>query len=96
MSLIRDGFDAWRECRAEYEELRWAAYITAEHDTRGALLNAKGRAKDIDPVTLFMGPETRARAYASEELLEHWATHPRITYQQYEKQWQQAREAERP
>lgn len=47
MSLVADGFDAWRECRAEYE------------------------------------------------LLEHWQSHPRTCYADFERQWAATREAER-
>ena len=85
--LVREGFAAWRECRAEYDEHLWAAYTRAEIATRGALLNARGRAKGIDPVSLFMGPWVRARAYASEELLEHWEQHPRVPFGVFERQW---------
>ncbi|WP_102191521.1 hypothetical protein [Microbacterium aurantiacum] len=94
MSLISDAFDAWRECRAEYDETLYVQYMAAEEATNGAMLNARGRAKGIDPFTLFMGNETRARAYASEELVEHWSTHPRVTFSMFEKQWQRNREAE--
>jgi hypothetical protein len=43
------------------------------------MLNAAGRAQGIDPRSLFTGPESRARRYASEELLEHWQSHHRPT-----------------
>lgn len=92
MTLITDGFASWRECRAEYEGERLRRYWAAEEATRGALLNARGRAAGIDPESLFMGTWARARAYASEELLEHWETHPRLTYQDFETQWRRARE----
>lgn len=55
------------------------AYLQAEQDTRGHLLNKAGRAQDIDPRSLFTGSESRARRYASEELLNHWETHHRPT-----------------
>ncbi|MFC7942676.1 hypothetical protein ACFUPZ_05385 [Microbacterium oxydans] len=94
MSIISDAFNAWRECRAEYDDTLYAQYLAAEEATNGAMLNARGREKGIDPFTLFMGNETRARAYASEELIEHWETHPRITFARFERTWQQQREAE--
>ena len=94
MSIVSDAFAAWRECRAEYDETLYAQYVAAEEATRGAMLNARGRAKGIDPFTLFMGNETRALAYASEELVEHWTFHPRVTYTKFERQWQAQREAE--
>lgn len=94
MSIISEAFNAWRECRAEYDDTLYAQYEAAEEATRGAMLNARGRQKGVDPFSLFMGNETRALAYASEELVEHWDSHPRITFAKFEKQWQAQREAE--
>lgn len=92
MSLISDAVAEWRECRAEYDDTLYAQYEAAEEATRGAMLNARGRARGIDAFTLFMGPERRAFAYASEELVEHWAAHPRVTFAAFEKQWQRNRD----
>lgn len=94
MSIISEAFSAWRECRAEYDDTLYMQYEAAEAATNGAMLNARGREKGIDPFSLFMGNETRALAYASEELVEHWAQHPRITFAKFERQWQAQREAE--
>ena len=94
MSIVSDAFHAWRECRAEYDNTLYAQYEAAEEATRGAMLNSRGQQKGIDPFSLFMGNQTRALAYASEELVEHWDTHPRITFAKFEKQWQAQREAE--
>ncbi len=94
MSIISEAFSAWRECRVEYDETLYTQYVAAEEATNGAMLNARGREKGIDPFSLFMGNETRALAYASEELVEHWAQHPRITFARFERQWQARREAE--
>lgn len=49
--------------------------------------NAEGRRRGIDPVSLFMGPARRAEKWASEELLEWWRSHPRMTYQAFERRW---------
>jgi hypothetical protein len=62
--------------RAEEVDRSWAA---AEAATRGNMLNRKGRAADIDERSLFTGSEAVARRYASEELLNHWQSHPRPT-----------------
>lgn len=94
MSFIADGFAQWRACREDYELALYAQYLRAEAATNAALLNARGRARQIDPLTLFMGPERRALAYASPELIEHWASDPRVTFAQFERQWQASREAE--
>ena len=55
------------------------AWLQAEHDTRGNMLNKAGRAAGVDERTLFTGPESRARRYASEELLNHWQDNHRPT-----------------
>ncbi|WP_288874204.1 hypothetical protein [uncultured Microbacterium sp.] len=94
MSIISEAFNAWRECRAEYDDTLYSQYEAAEAATNGAMLNARGREKGIDPFTLFMGTEARALAYASEELVEYWQSHPRITFAKFERQWQARREAE--
>lgn len=65
--------------RMEREETVEYAYVTAEQDTRGSMVNRKGQARGVDPRSLFTGSEERARRYASEELLEHWQTHGRPT-----------------
>ncbi|MEV7798607.1 hypothetical protein AB0O14_05925 [Microbacterium foliorum] len=94
MSIIGEAFNAWRACHAEYDGTLYAQYEAAEEETRGAILNARDREKGIDPFSLFMGNETRALADASEELVEHLASHPRITFEKFEKQWAAQREAE--
>jgi hypothetical protein len=43
------------------------------------MLNRAGQAAGIDERSLFTGPESRARRYASEELLNHRQSHPRPT-----------------
>ena len=65
--------------RFERAEAVEHAYVAAENATRGQVLNKAGQANDIEPRSLFTGPESRARRYASEELLAHWETHPRPT-----------------
>ena len=81
----RDRYSATRAAdRMERESLAELAYVEAEVDTRGNMLNKRGRAAGVDPRSLFTGPQSRARAYASEELLEHWKTHPRPTAAMYQ------------
>jgi hypothetical protein len=86
-AFIAQALADWRECRAEYDLALEAAYERAAAATNDRLLNARGRRAGIDPLSLFMGPERRAHAYASPELLEHWAQYPRVTYAAYERQW---------
>ena len=61
---------------------------------RDRLVNDRGRRAGIDPLSLFMGPERRALAYASEELIDHWRAFPRVTFADYERMWLRDREAE--
>ena len=58
--------------REAFEEYRAAAYLLAEDECRGALLNALGRRRGISSYSLFMGPTRNAYAYASAELVEYW------------------------
>lgn len=76
----------WRQVRAEFELLREAAYELAETECNGVLLNARGKKAGIDAYSLFIGSDTRAYAYASDELKEHWARRPRITFESFERQ----------
>ncbi len=87
MSAVFDrAASLWRELRAEFEVYRESAYVVAETATNGVLLNERGKRNGVDPYSLFIGPEIRARAYASEELIEHWQTHPRLTFARFEAQ----------
>jgi hypothetical protein len=76
----------WRYLRAEYEIYREGAYERAETECNGVLLNARAKKAGIVAYSLFMGPEVRAKAYASEELIEHWRRYPRLTFAEFEAQ----------
>ena len=92
----RDTSETRRQAREERRQLRQFSrktdryayvdqqYQAAEAQTRGHMLNKRGRAMDVDPKTLFTGSERRARAYASEELLNYWADNPRPTAAMFE------------
>ena len=56
-----------------------ASYVAAENATRGNMVNAKGRARGINPRTLITGREADFRRYASDELAEYYAEHHRPT-----------------
>ena len=51
----------------------------AENATNGFMLNKAGQRADINERSLFTGPESRVRAYASPELIEWFEHHPRPT-----------------
>ena len=67
------------------------AYNKALEATAGVMVNAEGRAKHINDYMLFRSNRVYARKYASEELLEHWETYPRLTMAEYERQWLEGR-----
>lgn len=79
----RRQLTAEQRCREDYEYHVHAQYLQAEADCRGAMLNARGRARDVDPVSLFSGPANRAHAYASDELKGWFRDHGRLTYAAY-------------
>jgi len=85
-AAVQFGIDIYKQIRAEFEDYRHAAYEAASEACRGRLLNERGRKAGKDAWDLFIGNEAHARAYASEELIEFWATHPRITVAAYERQ----------
>jgi hypothetical protein len=43
------------------------------------MLNRVGRYRGVDERSLFIGPESRVRKYASAELIEWFESHPRPT-----------------
>lgn len=67
-------------------------HVDAEYDKAleacsGVLVNKAGRADHVDGYSLFVGPFRRAKRFASEELLEYWETHPRLSLEDFELQW---------
>ena len=77
----------YHSCRADYGIYLEGVYSQAHEVTNGVLLNARGKRKGVDAFSLFSGSDIRAYAYASEELVEWWLNHPRITFAMYERQW---------
>lgn len=71
------GFDAL--ARNAFQDHVRQSYADAEDATRGHMLSKAGQAAGVHPRSLFAGPETRARKYASEDLLAYWQEHGRMT-----------------
>lgn len=84
---FEQAMSEWRECRAAYDDLLYAMHDAAEEATNGAMLSELGKRRGVSTLSLFMGPAVRAYAYASPELIEHWETHRRITFADFERQW---------
>lgn len=73
--------------RTAYGDYIEAHILAAETATNGRLLSARGRAAGVTVERLFFGSASFAQAYASEELLDYWRQHPRMTVAQFEAQW---------
>jgi hypothetical protein len=67
---------------AHAEDVR-ERYLHAEDVCRGHMLNAAGRAAGIDSESLFSGPASRAKKYASEELADYFREHGRLTVEDF-------------
>lgn len=76
-----------RACREEYDAFVAGNYVSAETECRGVLLNRDGLAAGVHPGSMFSGPASRVRKYASEELRTWFARHGRITYGEWKYQW---------
>jgi hypothetical protein len=69
-----------------YGEMTRARYVQAEDACRGQLLNAAGRAANVDPYVLFHGPAQRVRKYASDELRNWFKENGRLIWIDYKAQ----------
>jgi len=65
--------------RMEREAIVEHSIMQAEAATNGYMVNRLGQARGISERSLFVGPQSRARKYATPELLEHWQSNPRPT-----------------
>lgn len=87
MSLaFKIAVESYHAVRDEYEVVLIAAYENAIDATNGAMVNRRGQAKGISDWDLFTHNGLFAQAYASEELIEHWARSPRPTFASFERQ----------
>lgn len=82
----KSGEDVRVAVRRSYDEWLHVAYLQAEKATRGNMLNRAGKTARIDPLELFTGPVSRARRYASEELMRWWARNERLNFTQFRAQ----------
>jgi hypothetical protein len=68
-----------QDAEQEYWDEMYRQWRAAEAATNGYMLNRTGLREDIDGRSLFAGPESRVRKYASPELLKWFESHPRPT-----------------
>lgn len=85
-TLIRAALDQIAALRAEHRLIIEADYADAEAATNGVMLNERGRMRGINPYALFTHNRTFFSAYASEELVEWRASHPHLSFEEYERQ----------
>lgn len=67
------------DAEQEYRDEVYRQWLRAEAQTNGVMLNRRGRAAGISDRSLFTGPESRVKAYASPELVEFFEANPRPT-----------------
>lgn len=84
--VLREVLRSRRETRAAFQDYLEAQVNAADEACVGILLNELGRFWGVDPASLFLGNAARAHRYASQELLEWWLDHPRITFTEWERQ----------
>jgi hypothetical protein len=68
-----------RTAQQEYSDEVYRQWLHAETATNGVMLNKRGLRAGINERSLFTGPESRVRAYASPELIDWFEEHPRPT-----------------
>lgn len=88
MSVIFEEAAAlWSEMSVDFFNYVDDAYNKALEATNGVLVNSLGRSKKIDGYILFRSTKAFAQKYASEELIEWWQAYPRLTMNEFERQW---------
>jgi hypothetical protein len=68
-----------QDAESEYRDEVYRQWLRAEAETKGVMLNKRGLAAGVNERSLFTGPESRVRAYASPELFEFFESNPRPT-----------------
>lgn len=78
----------YHEARAEYEVYTEGRYARAMDDCAGVLLSQRGRQAGVSSYSLFSGPWVRVQAYGSRELQDWFAANGRMTYTEWENQYE--------
>lgn len=71
--------DRRRREASEHQDEVYRQWLAAENATNGYMLSAAGKAAGVNERTLFTGPASRVRRYASPELREWFEQHGRPT-----------------
>lgn len=80
------AIDLERAQRRAFVDYRHAIYDAAVNATNGRMLNPRGMAAGIDSRELYLHGPRYFDAYASEELREHAARFPKLTFDQFVRQ----------
>lgn len=81
------GASWYRRMRAEYQDVHEAQYAAAVAATHGHMVNRRGLDRGWTSERVFTATPVAVRAYATRELLDHLAGHPRTTLAAYEAAW---------
>ena len=68
-----------RAAEEEYRDEVYRQWLRAEAETKGYMLNKEGQRAGISERSLFTGPESRVRKYATRELIDFFEANPRPT-----------------
>jgi hypothetical protein len=71
--------DRRRQAQSEYEDEVYRQWLKAEAATNGYMLNKAGQRAGINERSLFTGPESRVKKYASDELIDWFEANGRPT-----------------
>lgn len=85
--IFQHAAGLWAEMRGDYDRHLHAQYERAVNETNACLLNKRGHANRVEELSLFFGPWSRVVAYGSEELLEFFQYHRRMTLAEFERTW---------
>lgn len=77
----------WRRMREDYGVYLESHIAAAVEATGGCLFSKAARQAGVTETSLFMASASVARSWASRELLDFWAEHPRVTVEQFEQAW---------
>ncbi len=86
-----------RQVAEEWYLAAYADYLAAEEECRGELVNRAGVEAGVpDGFALWSGPLDKALKWATEELIEWWRLHPRVTLTEYRRTRSKQEDAHAP
>lgn len=86
-AIFEHAAELWHRCRADYDVYLESIEHAAELSTNGYAVNARGLARGYSLRLLLVSGPLVVRAYATPELLDHLAHHPRMTLATFERAW---------